>query len=386
MMDVIRSMKYYLDRLIQDPNVDGMKALLLDKETTQIISMISSQTDLVENHVYLVETLGSAHERMLHMKAIVFIRPTTKNLLLLKKELKEPQFGEYHIYFSNIMPKGMLETLAEVDVLEVVRQVQEYYADYLVCNRDLFYVFSSQPYERTSTRSRRQDLGHEYDPNHPPPHHHAIISRPRRDARSIEALLALCLSLKKKPVIRYQSGSSRSKHIATQVYQAMNVNTNSNSNSNTNHHHHPGPSRVSRHHHHHQSFSEYSSSTSGLFEFQQREAHQSPVLLILDRREDPVTPLLSQWTYQAMVHELLGLDENRVSTEQELVLSTTSDVFFAKHKNSNFGDLGLAVKALVDEYQVQSTETRRENISSLEELQRFMEQYVFCQIVLNRSE
>lgn len=37
-----------------------------------------------------------------------------------------------------------------------------------------------------------------------------------------------------------------------------------------------------------------------------------PLLLILDRRDDPVTPLLSQWTYQAMVHELLGLNDNRV--------------------------------------------------------------------------
>jgi len=34
---------------------------------------------------------------------------------------------------------------------------------------------------------------------------------------------------------------------------------------------------------------------------------------ILLRREDPVTPLLSQWTYQAMVHELLGINNNRVS-------------------------------------------------------------------------
>lgn len=33
----------------------------------------------------------------------------------------------------------------------------------------------------------------------------------------------------------------------------------------------------------------------------------------MDRREDPVTPLLSQWTYQAMVHELLTLANNRVS-------------------------------------------------------------------------
>lgn len=33
----------------------------------------------------------------------------------------------------------------------------------------------------------------------------------------------------------------------------------------------------------------------------------------LDRRDDPVTPLLSQWTYQAMVHELLAIQNNRVS-------------------------------------------------------------------------
>ena len=31
------------------------------------------------------------------------------------------------------------------------------------------------------------------------------------------------------------------------------------------------------------------------------------------RREDPATPLLTQWTYQAMVHELIGMKNNRVS-------------------------------------------------------------------------
>lgn len=33
---------------------------------------------------------------------------------------------------------------------------------------------------------------------------------------------------------------------------------------------------------------------------------------MLSRRDDPASPLLSQWTYQAMVHELLGLANNRV--------------------------------------------------------------------------
>lgn len=41
-----------------------------------------------------------------------------------------------------------------------------------------------------------------------------------------------------------------------------------------------------------------------------------PVLMLLDRRNDPVTPLLSQWTYQAMVHELIGITNGRVDLSQ----------------------------------------------------------------------
>lgn len=35
---------------------------------------------------------------------------------------------------------------------------------------------------------------------------------------------------------------------------------------------------------------------SGLFDFRRTEI--SPLLLVIDRRDDPVTPLLNQWTYQ----------------------------------------------------------------------------------------
>ena len=53
---------------------------------------------------------------------------------------------------------------------------------------------------------------------------------------------------------------------------------------------------------------------SNLFDF--RLSQLPPLLLILDRRNDPVTPLLNQWTYQAMVHELLGIQNGRVDLSQ----------------------------------------------------------------------
>lgn len=41
---------------------------------------------------------------------------------------------------------------------------------------------------------------------------------------------------------------------------------------------------------------------SGLFDFRRTET--SSLLLVIDRREDPVTPLLNQWTYQVHFHPL----------------------------------------------------------------------------------
>lgn len=46
---------------------------------------------------------------------------------------------------------------------------------------------------------------------------------------------------------------------------------------------------------------------------QSTRGDEPPLLLIVDRRNDAVSPLLSQWTYQAMVHELLTMSNNRVS-------------------------------------------------------------------------
>lgn len=77
---------------------------------------------------------------------------------------------------------------------------------------------------------------------------------------------------------------------------------------------------------------------SNSFKFRQET---DPILLILDRRDDPVTPLLNQWTYQAMVHELLTINNNRVNLShvtgiskelKEVVLSAEHDEFYTEVK------------------------------------------------------
>ena len=161
--------------------------------------------------------------------------------------------------------------------------------------------------------------------------------------RTVQGIIAVLLSMKKKPLVRYESKSLLGKRLATEVQYAIQQ---------------EGP----------------------LFDF--RKADTPPILLILDRKNDPVTPLLSQWTYQALVHEMIGIQNGRVDLSyvadirpemKEVVLSFDHDSFYQKNMFLNLGDLGANIKQYVDEYQVKHKSSK--NIESIADMKKFVEDY-----------
>jgi len=322
--NVIAAVRFYIDKIVSDSSIIGMKALLLDNATTKVISMVYSQTQILEKEVYLVEQLGKPHDPMLHLKAAVFIQPTEANIDLLVKELQDPKFKEYHLFFSNIVSSDLLSKLGRMDEQELIMQVHEYYADYLAINEDFFHLGIPNSISLSSSM-RNLESGQILD-------------------RNVNGILSLLLSIKRRPSqIRYQFSSEVAKRLASDVLTHI-------------------------------------EKEDSLFEFRRAATDSAgPLVLVLDRRDDPVTPLLTQWTYQAMVHELLGLHNNRVVLRgkpnvtkdlEEIVLSPTQDEFFARNRYANFGDLGSAVKQLLEDYQRSTKKT--ENISSIEDMQNFL--------------
>ncbi|KAL7752594.1 vacuolar protein sorting-associated protein 45 [Sorochytrium milnesiophthora] len=314
-MDVVKAIQGYINKMVSE--TQGMK--------TPIISVVCTQSYLLSKEVYLIDKLENANRDTLkHLKCICFVRPSAESLQSLADELRNPKYGEYFLYFSNVLKKSQVERLAEVDECEVVREVQEYYADYLAINADLFTLNLTAP-----TCPLYSDLLSNWDA--------------RAFQRALEGLSAVLLSLKKRPLIRYERFSQMSKRLGQELQYLMQQE--------------------------HQ-----------LFDF--RRTDSLPVLLILDRRNDPITPLLTQWTYQAMVHELLGIINGRVDLShmaevspdlKEVVLAADSDPFFQKNMFLNFGDLGFNIKTYVNEYQ-SKTKTNM-NIESIADMKRFVEEY-----------
>ncbi|ORX46678.1 Sec1-like protein [Piromyces finnis] len=320
-MDIVKILQTYVQKMIN--NTPGMKILLLDDNTTQYISLIATQSTLLSKEVFLIDKIeNTSREKMKHLKCICFLRPSSKSVQLMIDELRNPCYGSYYLYFSNILTKSQIERMAEADQQETVRELQEFYGDFCAINSN-FYSLNLQNYQifgdSLSTWNNETFK------------------------RTVEGLRAVLLALKKRPMIRYEKNSALGKRLASEInYQIQ--------------------------------------QESQLFDF--RRYDTPPILLILDRKNDPVSPLLNQWTYQAMVHELIGINNGRVDLSKisdikpdlkEIVLSADQDVFFKNNMYLNFGDLGVNIKNYVNEFQ--NRHHNSDNIESISDMKKFVEEY-----------
>ena len=96
MMNTITALQYYIDKMLGDTS--GMKVLLLDQETTPIISMVATQSHLLQKETYLVDRIeNSSRDKMRHLKCICFLRPTADSIEKLIQELRDPCYGDYYL-------------------------------------------------------------------------------------------------------------------------------------------------------------------------------------------------------------------------------------------------------------------------------------------------
>ncbi|EDO19429.1 hypothetical protein Kpol_1002p76 [Vanderwaltozyma polyspora DSM 70294] len=300
-----------------------VKALLLDKNTTSTISMCATQSDLLNHNIYLIDTIENKNrDTMRHVKCIVYVKPSDDTIEYLLEELQNPRYADYYIYFSNTVNKSQLERLAESDDMEAVSKVEEIFQDYQILGEDLF---SLEIPSKTLFRNQLlwDEIGLESCSN---------------------SLFSLLLSLKLKPEIVYENNSKLSARLAKEVSKKISENEKS------------------------------------LFDFPRKDS--PPLLILLDRMNDPVTPLLQPWTYQSMIKEYIGVTRNIVDLSsipdidkdlEKVTLSSKQDQFYNETMFLNFGELGDKVKQYVETYK-RKTQSNSQ-INSIEDIKSFIEKY-----------
>jgi vacuolar protein sorting-associated protein 45 len=329
-MSLTTSARSYITRALSPP---GMKCLLVDVSSAAMIGLIISQSQIIAENVYLTERIDkdtSPHnvanqaakiDHMHHLKAIVFIRPVIRSINSLKRLIQSKRFIHITVHFTAMVSDTDLQSIAEVDADNVVEGVHELYLDYYAIMPHVCHLA-----ERATKRMMVQERS-------------AYQQQARAVyKRHVDGLVSLVLALRRRCDVRFTSGSPICRFLGNELHRQQQLDRE-------------------------------------LFDFGASSNQANNLVLLLDRRDDPVTPLLTQWTYAAMCHEIIGADNNRVMLPngQELVLSTETDHFYKGSAWLNFGDLGASIKDLVSDYQRKTSNHAK--LDSIEAMQRFVDRF-----------
>eukprot|EP00045_Choanoeca_perplexa_P005288 m.44700 g.44700 ORF g.44700 m.44700 type:complete len:545 (+) comp13041_c0_seq4:172-1806(+) len=119
---------------------------------------------------------------------------------------------------------------------------------------------------------------------------------------------------------------------------------------------------------------------------QQRTQDPDTLLLILDRRDDLVTPSLLPWTYQALIHDIVGVDQGRLQRHnlnsiqlpaelRHKAFSPFQDAFLRQSRFATWPEVITMQQSLRDKYSQQKKLQEGVHQGSLKDMKTFLLNY-----------
>uniref|UniRef100_A0A804R1C9 SNARE-interacting protein KEULE n=1 Tax=Zea mays TaxID=4577 RepID=A0A804R1C9_MAIZE len=264
------------DRILKDllkPDKDketksSWKVLIMDKFTVKIMAYACKMAEITDAGISLVEDLFKRREPMPSMDAIYFLQPLKENVIMLLSDMSGrcPLYRKAYIFFSSPIPKDLVTYIKnDSSVIPRIGALREMNLEFFTIDMQGFV---------TDHDTALIDL---YGPSEQ-------NSKKFNDTISTMAtrIATTFASLKEFPCVRYRAPKGDAstttkfdmvpKWLATAVWEIV---------------------------------SKYKSTIP---EFPQKETCE---LLIVDRPIDQIAPVIHEWTYDAMCHDLLEMDGNK---------------------------------------------------------------------------
>ncbi|XP_060169149.1 protein transport Sec1a-like [Lycium barbarum] len=244
------------------------KVLIMDKVTVKVMSSTCKMADITDQGVSLVEDLFRRRQPLPTMDAIYFIQPSKENVVMFLSDMsgREPLYRKAYVYFSSPIPKDLVARIKnDTSVIPRIGALGEMNFEY--------FPIDSQGFVTDHDRALGELFG-ESAPN----------SRRAEVCLNVMAtrISTVFASLKEFPNVRYRAAKDGS--TATNFRELV-----------------PGKLATAI-------WNNITMYRSSIPNFPKKETCE---LLILDRSVDQIAPVIHEWTYDAMCHDLLDMDGNK---------------------------------------------------------------------------
>lgn len=291
---------------------------------------------------YLTERFFPTFSSQLHsdrdsipdVPAIYFCAPTDENLDRIHQDFQNGLYDIYHLNFLSPIPRQKIEDLAaaalQAGCVANVHRVYDQYVNFISLEDD-FFVLKHQNSESLSYYSinRANTRDDEME---------AIMDS------IVDSLFSVFVTLGNVPIIRCPRNTA-AEMVARKLEKKLRENLWDARNN---------------------LFHMDATQAGGIFSFQR------PVLLILDRNLDLATPLHHTWSYQALAHDVLDLNLNRVFVDDDSMTERTgakkklkacdldnNDRFWSSHKGSPFPTVAEAIQEELEQYRSSEDEIKK---------------------------
>jgi hypothetical protein len=246
----------------------GWKVVLVDAASVKLLSCAVRTLDILEEGVSLVENLEIRRQPMPTMEAIYLIEPSESSIGKIKQDFADPEncmYAAAHIYVTSHLANDLVYSLKQCpELVGRCKTLRELNLE--------FFSIEAQAYQLGLPDAFRAM----YSPSSTGKNAvlHSMVDR----------LATLCVTLGEKPIIRYMKkedgsvGVDAAETVAKGLAAAM-----------SNFHKQVGDKNT----------------------WWQPDHSKPSTLLILDRSVDALSPLLHEFTYQAMVYDVVGVSAGK---------------------------------------------------------------------------
>mmetsp|Transcript_12937 Transcript_12937/g.30807 ORF Transcript_12937/g.30807 Transcript_12937/m.30807 type:complete len:645 (-) Transcript_12937:58-1992(-) len=292
----------------------GWKVLVVDRNSVRFLSAACKMSEVTEEGVTLVENLELKRQPMASMDAIYFISPTVESVKRMCEDWsgKNRMYAAAHIYFTSHIDDTPLFSIKQcMGLVAKIRAIKELNLEFIASESQAFSLDMPEAFQNLYGPSSDVDLQAE-----------TISAVARR-------LATLFVTLGVRPTIRYQEPASAYQDAAERLAKDLELQLEE---------------------------LEGQAGAAGHSLWWRWQTHPPPTLLILDRARDMISPLIHEYSYQAMANDLLPVKNGRYShvytnahgdQQKQEVLLDEGDPLWPTLRHLHISD---AINLILDEF------------------------------------
>jgi hypothetical protein len=250
------------------------------------------------------------------MGGVYFISPEEESVAAFLKDFEDPSKPRYncaHLFFSSRVSNKIMKMIGESKASVRIKTLTEVNIDFLATEQKAFNL--------NTVNDMKLAFGETTD------------NRKGFIDEMANKLLTFCMTYGQIPYIRHSANST----LSTSVANAL-----------------------------HDKLAKMKGDSDSKME------SKNSVLLIVDRGEDPLVPLLHDFYYQAMAFDLMKIGEDCIYTQnledkEKKVILDEYDPIWLQHRHTHFGELGPIIKKDFDAFMEEHKDINDKNKEKLKE-------------------